>query len=55
MKIVKLRKTNRVKYCPHCKEKVEIVMVNLNGYCPNETSEVTGKYLNKLYTIDTRT
>lgn len=54
MKQIKLRKVNRVKYCLNCRQMVNIVMIGLDGYCPNENSERTGKYLNKLYTIDTR-
>jgi hypothetical protein len=49
-----LRRTNRFKSCLNCGCTVEIVMVGNDGFCPNETSEHTGKYLNKLYTIDTR-
>ncbi|CAK0756896.1 hypothetical protein CCP1ISM_60033 [Azospirillaceae bacterium] len=52
MKQIKLRKSNQIKYCLNCKEFVKIVMVNLNGYCPNETSKETGEYLTRLYTID---
>jgi NADH pyrophosphatase NudC (nudix superfamily) len=53
MKQVKLRKVNSIKYCPTCGEKVKIIMVDLDGYCPNEISH-SGRYFNKLYTIDVR-
>lgn len=54
MKQIKLKRVNSMKFCPNCNEKVKIVMVGQDGYCPNETSKHTGKHLNKLYTIDTR-
>ena len=52
MKQIKLRKVNGIKYCLNCKEMVRIIMIELDGYCPNETSKETGRYLNRLYTID---
>lgn len=52
-KKIKLRKINRIKYCLCCGQKVKIVMVGLDGYCPNEISNA-GRYFNKLYTIDTK-
>lgn len=53
-KTIKLRPINRRKYCLNCRDYVEIKMVGLDGFCPNEMTEHTGKYINKLYTIDTR-
>ncbi len=50
-KEIKLRKINQIKFCINCGF-VKVKMVGLNGYCPNESSKETGKYLNKLYTID---
>lgn len=49
--VVKLKRHNKMKYCPNCKEVIEIVMVGNDGFCPKETTR-TGKYLTKLYTID---
>ena len=46
MKDVKLRKINKIKYCPKCREMVEIVMIEQTGYCPDCEE--------KLYTTDTR-
>jgi len=46
MKDVKLRKINRIKYCPKCREMVEIVMVKKDGFCPDCKE--------KLYSIDSR-
>lgn len=54
MKQIKLRRINSKRYCLNCKENVKLVMVGLEGYCPNEVSFVDGRYINKLYTIDTR-
>lgn len=46
MKDVKLRKINKIKYCPKCGEMVEIVIIKRNGYCPDCDE--------KLYSVDTR-
>ncbi len=54
MKQIKLRKSNRIKYCPNCKEMVSIVMIKLDGFCPHETDKETLRYLSKLYTIDNK-
>jgi hypothetical protein len=53
-KKIKLKKVNRRKYCLNCEGYVEIIMIGKDGYCPNERSQNTGRYLNKLYTIDTK-
>ena len=47
-KPVKLRRINRFKFCPFCKELVEIKMIGPNGFCPNDSC------WRKLYTIDNR-
>jgi hypothetical protein len=51
VKKIKLKKHNRIKYCIECGCNVEIVMVGLDGFCPNEMTRA-GRYARKLYTID---
>jgi len=46
MKEIKLKKVNKMKYCPYCQKVVEIKMVELNGYCENCNT--------RLYSTDTR-
>jgi len=35
MEPIKLKKGKRMKYCINCREIVEIILKDLNGYCPN--------------------
>lgn len=46
MKPIKLRDPR--KYCPDCKEIVEVRMEGLDGFCPNLNCGL------KIYSIDTR-
>lgn len=49
-----LKQLNRMKYCPNCREVVEITMIGLEGYCPNEWTSNTGNYHHRLFTLDVR-